>query len=101
MAKLTILFFIAICFEIGILLLILPWLHSPSWNDNFLLIWAVEKFRWPWLGSMVSSGYFRGAVSGLGLLNILLGVWEIVHFRETATAISAGLQSEDSTSKHI
>jgi hypothetical protein len=101
MAKLTILFFIAICFEIGILLTILPWLSTPSWSDNYLLIWAVENLHWPWLGSAMSSGYVRGAVSGLGLLNILLGIWEIVNFKETAHAIKADLQREESPSNRV
>jgi hypothetical protein len=82
--KLTIIFFILICFEIGILLVILPWLPSPSWSENYLLVLAADKMHWPWLALAMKSGYARGAVSGLGVLNILLGVWEIVNFRKTA-----------------
>jgi len=82
--KLTIIFFILICFEIGILLVILPWLPSPSWSENYLLVLAADKMHWPWLALAMKSGYARGAVSGLGVLNILLGVWEIVNFKKTA-----------------
>jgi len=82
--KLTIIFFILICFEIGILLVILPWLPSPSWSENYLLVLAADKMHWPWLALAMKSGYARGAVSGLGVLNIVLGLWEIVNFKKTA-----------------
>ena len=82
-AKLTIIFFILICFEIGVLLVILPWLPHPSWNENYLLYLAADKLHWSWLASAMTSGLFRGAVSGLGVLNILLGVWEMANFRKT------------------
>src|SRR5262244_4431616 len=82
--KLTIIFFILICFEIGILLIILPWVPSPSWSENYLLVLAADKMHWPWLALAMKSGYARGAVSGLGVLNIVLGLWEIVNFKKTA-----------------
>jgi hypothetical protein len=49
-----------------------------------LLVLAADKMHWPWLALAMKSGYARGAVSGLGLLNILLGVWEIANFKKTA-----------------
>ena len=93
--KLTIVFFILICFEIGILLVILPWVPSPSWNENYLLVLAADKMHWPWLALAMKSGYARGAVTGLGLCNILLGVWEIVNFRKTARAFQMEWQGEE------
>jgi hypothetical protein len=92
--KLTIIFFILICFEIGILLVVLPWMTSPSWNENYLLVIAADKMHWPWLALAMKSGYARGAVTGLGLLNILLGVWEIIYFKRTARKFQAEWQSE-------
>jgi hypothetical protein len=94
--KLTIIFFILICFEIGILLVILPWVPSPSWNENYLLVLAADKMHWPWLAIAMKSGYARGAVTGLGLLNIALGVWEIIYFRKTARAFQMEWQSDES-----
>ena len=93
--KLTIVFFILICFEIGILLVILPWVPSPSWNENYLLVLAADKIHWPWLALAMKSGYTRGAVTGLGLLNILLGVWEIINFKKTARAFQMEWQGEE------
>ena len=93
--KLTIVFFILICFEIGILLVILPWVPSPSWNENYLLVLAADKMQWPWLALAMKSGYARGAVTGIGLLNILLGVWEIINFKKTARAFQTEWQGEE------
>jgi hypothetical protein len=99
--KLTIVFFILICFEIGILLVILPWVPSPSWNENYLLVLAADKMHWPWLAVAIKSGYARGAVTGLGLLNIMLGVWEIIYFRKTARAFQMEWQSDESNTKPL
>lgn len=97
--KLTIVFFILICFEIGLLLVILPWVPSPSWNENYLLVLAADKIHWPWLALAMKSGYVRGAVTGLGLLNILLGVWEIINFRKTTRAFQVEWQGEETFSR--
>jgi hypothetical protein len=91
-AKLTVLFFIVICFEVGILLVYLPW--HPSWNENHLLVYAVDRLHWSWVVGTVTSGYFRGAVTGLGLLNIMLGGWEIVNFKKTVRSFQSELNSE-------
>ena len=99
--KLTIVFFILICFEIGILLVILPWVPSPSWSENYLLVLAADKIQWPWLALAMKSGYTRGAVTGLGVLNILLGVWEIINFKKTARAFQTDWQSEEASSKSL
>lgn len=98
-AKLTIIFYILICFEIGLLLVILPWLDHPSWNENFLLFSAVDKLQWPWLGRFMTSGYLRGAVTGLGFLNIMLGAWELINFKKTVNAFQIKWQSEEFDTK--
>jgi hypothetical protein len=94
-AKLTIIFFILICFEIGVLLIILPWVPNPSWGENYLLVIAADNLRWPSLAMAIKSGYVRGAVTGLGVLNILLGVWEIINFKKTARAFQVEWQGEE------
>lgn len=63
------LFFAACFFEAGLLLIILPW--TALWDRNYLLA-AV-----PWVYELAQSPYVRGAVSGLGLVNLGLGVAEI------------------------
>jgi hypothetical protein len=83
-ARLTVLFFILICFEIGILLIYLPW--HRSWGENHLLILAADRLHWPSLIRLITSGYTRGAVTGLGFLNLMLGGWEIFNFKRTVRA---------------
>ncbi|HLG16141.1 MAG TPA: hypothetical protein VJH03_16780 [Blastocatellia bacterium] len=97
-AKLTIIFFILICFEIGLLLVILPWLPHPAWSENYLLYLAADKLHWPWLASIMTSGFFRGAVSGLGLLNIMLGAWEIRQFKKTVRTLQIERRSKGADS---
>jgi hypothetical protein len=100
-AKLTIIFFILICFEIGVLLIILPWVPNPSWSENYLLVLAADRLQWPSLAMAIKSGYVRGAVTGLGILNILLGVWEIINFKKTARAFQIEWQGEEVDPKPI
>ncbi|HEX8845866.1 MAG TPA: hypothetical protein VF791_14530 [Pyrinomonadaceae bacterium] len=89
-AKLSVIFYILLCLEVGIVLTVLPW-YSPfglgEWRDNFFLLYAANKTGLKGLQYAVSSGWVRGAVSGLGLLNIGIAVWEIVHFHQTVDAL--------------
>lgn len=57
---------ILICFEMGALLLFLPWLIS--WESNYFLT------RYPVLIPVLLHPAVRGAISGLGILNILLAI---------------------------
>jgi hypothetical protein len=63
------LFFAACFFEAGLLLIVLPW--TVLWDRNYLLS-AI-----PWIHDLAQSPYLRGAVSGLGLVNVGIGVAEI------------------------
>jgi hypothetical protein len=66
--------FVLICAIAGVLLVILPW--TPEWTDNYLLL------SFPWLRTFVSTGFFRGLCSGLGLLDIWIGFAEALHYHE-------------------
>lgn len=55
---------ILIVFELGVLLLLVPW--SSFWQYNGVLQ------RYPDLIPIMLSPYVRGAVSGLGVLDILI-----------------------------
>lgn len=80
--KLLSLCFVIFCFEIGVFLMVFPWLDA--WNVNTVAIWA------PWLEDIWGSPYFRGALSGLGLANIYISFLEIIRLIrsqvETTTA---------------
>lgn len=66
--------FVLISAIAGVLLLILPW--TPEWTDNYLLL------TYPWLRTLISTGFFRGLCSGLGLLDIWIGFWEALHYHD-------------------
>ena len=89
-AKLTVIFYIILCLEVGIVLTLLPWLHPfglSDWGDNYFLLYAAQKTGLQGLQQTVSSGWVRGAVTGLGLLNLGIAFWEITHFRQTVRAL--------------
>jgi hypothetical protein len=64
--------FILLSFEVGFFLIIVPW--SETWEKNYFLKTAL-------LQGVVMNPFVRGAVSGLGLLNVFLGLSEAWHFR--------------------
>ena len=66
--------FVLISAVAGVLLVILPW--TPEWTDNYLLL------SYPSLRTLISTGFFRGFCSGLGLLDIWIGFWEALHYHE-------------------
>ena len=91
-AKLSVIFYIILCLEIGIFLTVLPWwpqglLGLSDWGNNYFLLYAARKTGIQGLQAVVASGWVRGAVSGVGLLNLGIAVWEIFHFKQTVTAL--------------
>lgn len=65
---------VLLCTVMGVLLVILPW--RPEWTDNYFLLGS------PGLRAFVSNGFVRGLCSGLGILDIWIGFWEAVHYRD-------------------
>ena len=57
-------------FELGLFLLVFPWLRS--WDLNWVPVHS-QRFAGLWM-----SRYFRGALSGLGLLNIYIALAEFL-----------------------
>ena len=57
---------VVVAFEMGALLLYLPW--SIYWEQNYFLT------HYPSLMHIVLHPSFRGAVSGIGVLDILLAI---------------------------
>lgn len=90
-ARLTVIFYILLCLEAGVVLTFLPWAAPfglSDWGDNFFLVLLVQKTGSHALQHAIASGWVRGAVTGLGLLNLGLAFWEIFNFRETVAALS-------------
>jgi ABC-type transport system involved in cytochrome c biogenesis permease subunit len=65
----------ALFFEAGLVLLIVPW--SGFWEQNYF----VQML--PILDGILTNNFVRGAVSGLGLVNVLAGLAEIWTFLAT------------------
>ncbi len=54
---------------VGLVLVIAPW--TSLWESNWLLQ------PWPALRGLVGSGFARGAVTGLGLVNVALAAADL------------------------
>ncbi len=91
-AKLSVIFYIILCFEIGIFLTVLPWWPQgmwgiSDWGNNYFLLYAARTTGIQGLQSVVASGWVRGAVSGVGILNLGIAFWEIFNFKRTVAAL--------------
>lgn len=69
---LTILYII-ICFEMGAFLFLFPWM--PLWSQNFFMS------HYPWISTLARNYYVRGAISGLGLVDVFLAFYEVWRLR--------------------
>ena len=74
--KLSAVLLVAFCFEIGIFLVIFPW--TPFWDVNYFA-GLVPQWRQVW-GNL----YLRGAVSGLGVVNLYIALLELYRLRRFA-----------------
>lgn len=66
--------YIIYCFEVGIFLILFPWFGI--WDNNVII------HRFPIIKTLVLNGYTKGAITGLGLSNLVLGALEIVQLRK-------------------
>jgi hypothetical protein len=60
---------VALLFEAGLLLVLIPW--SAFWDRNYFAE-AVPALR-----DLLTNNFVRGAVSGLGVINIFAGLAEL------------------------
>lgn len=59
---------------LGLILFFLPWTHLWLYNRFFLYYSGVAH--------LTHNGAVRGIVSGLGLLNLWIGIADAIHFRD-------------------
>jgi hypothetical protein len=86
--RLTVIFFIILCLLLGFYLILSPWdTLFGNWSDNYLLALVTEGTGLPVLQRAVTSNWFRGAVTGLGVLNIVIAFWEIAHFEKSVALL--------------
>lgn len=69
-AKLLGLLVVIVCFEVGVFLLVFPWMDA--WGQNWFASQNV------WMMDLFESNYFRGALSGLGAINIYISFAEMM-----------------------
>jgi hypothetical protein len=60
--------------ELGMLLAVLPW--TRLWTDNGLVS------SMPNLRQVLQLNFVRGLVTGIGLVDVWIGIWEAVRYRE-------------------
>jgi hypothetical protein len=62
--------YVAVFLEVGLLLVVLPW--SGFWDRNYF------GAALPGLRPIITNNFVRGAVTGLGLVNLLAGLSELI-----------------------
>jgi hypothetical protein len=72
--RLRLVVMVVFCIELGMLLAVLPW--TRIWLENTLLASHTE------LLSLARQNFVRGVISGLGLVDIWIGIAEAVNYRE-------------------
>jgi hypothetical protein len=68
--------YVVVCVEVGIFLTLVPW--SAIWERNYFL----EAY--PSLRAVLLAPALRGAVAGLGLANVYMGLSEVLNRRKTS-----------------
>jgi hypothetical protein len=81
--KLSSLLFAIFCFELGVFLIVFPWMDG--WDMNYFAWIAPETASTAWISeywrTIWTSTHFRGAVSGLGFVNIYISILEAMRLR--------------------
>jgi len=73
--RLSLFVLVLFCVYLGVLVAILPW-WKRMWDQN---LWIQSR---PLLAAVLDNGAVRGLISGLGLLDIWIGVSEAIHYRD-------------------
>ena len=71
--KFKILLFIVFAFEIGFFLMLFPWLQG--WDRTSIPVMI------PWLAHVWDNTFFRGAITGLGAVNVYISLLEVGRLR--------------------
>jgi hypothetical protein len=73
--RLSLFVLVLFCVYLGVLVMVLPW-WTRIWDRNLFIQ------SHPALAAVLHTGAMRGLISGLGLLDIWIGVSEAVHYRD-------------------
>ena len=75
LARCMMIVFVAFCVEVGLVLIAVPWLPH-LWHENSLLV------SYPTIRAFMAHDFVRGMTTGIGILDIWLGIYEAVHYRD-------------------
>lgn len=82
--RLTAVFFIILCLMLGTYLIFAPWdTLFGRWSENYLLTYLTDKTGIAAIQTVATTGWFRGAVSGLGAVNIFIAIWDVMNFEKS------------------
>ncbi len=73
--RISLFILVLFCVYIGVLVAVLPW-WSRVWDHN---LWMLSH---PPAAAILHNGAVRGLISGLGLLDIWIGISEAVHYHD-------------------
>jgi hypothetical protein len=75
--KVSALLFILFCLEVGLFLIVFPW--TERWDDNLFATFLSSSI--PHWSEYWQSSYLRGAVSGIGVVDLFICLSEIFRLR--------------------
>lgn len=73
--RLSLAVLVIFCLYLGLLIAVLPW-WPDMWDRNALLL------QYPALRAFLIKGPVRGLISGLGVLDLWIGISELIHYRD-------------------
>ncbi len=73
--RMSLVVLVLFCLYLGLLIAVLPW-WTEMWDHNALLL------AHPTLRGVLLMGPVRGLISGLGVLDLWIGVSELIHYRD-------------------
>ncbi len=73
--RLSLAVLVIFCLYLGLLIAVLPW-WKDMWDRNALLL------AHPSLHAVLTRGPVRGLISGLGMLDLWIGISELIHYRD-------------------
>ncbi len=93
--RLTVIFFVILCLMLGFYLILAPWdaLFGP-WGENYLLVFVSDKAGFPIIQKTIASTWFRGAVTGLGVLNMVIAFWEMANFTKSVQMLQGKAETD-------
>jgi hypothetical protein len=73
--RLSLVILVVFCVYLGAMMAILPW-WTRVWETNTIVL------SHPQLGILLRNGAVRGVLTGIGLLDIWIGISEAIHYRD-------------------